>query len=272
MAHRVKRCLRNRLFRCLLWISIALLPAVFVSAANAAATVQRVDEVSPQYWLGYITSYRLNEKYSLWNDWHYVPTSFFVSRHGLTRHLSQQVSISGGYAWSLLTTPGSGSDRLDRFEHRPWAQLLMTIPLGTKYTFTHRLRYDARFKQNVTNGETDTGFVFNHRVRYMMSFRRPITGLRLWDQIPFAVVGNEVLVNFGENILGNQIDQVRTYVMLGYQTGNITVQGGYMYRYVPASTAGTFYHYHTTTLWVTHTFGGYKPAEADHDDLLHRDP
>lgn len=246
--------------------------AVFLLSFLPLGAATRTDETSAQYWLGYITSYRLSERYSLWNDWHYVPTSFFVSRHGVTRHLSSQVSVTGGYAWALLTTPGSGSDRLDRFEHRPWAQLLLNIPLGTKYTFSHRLRYDSRFKQNVTNGETDTGFVFNHRLRYMIAFRRPLTGIRLWDQTPFAVVGNEVLLNFGENVLGNQIDQVRTYIMLGYQTGNITIQGGYMYRYVPASAPATYYHYHTTTLWVTHTFGSAKPVETDHDDLLHRDP
>ena len=256
----------------LLWISMAI---GVLSSAPAAGAVTRTDEVQPQVWLGDITSYRFNEKYSLWNDWHIVPTSFFVSRHGLTRHLSQQVSMSGGYAWGFLPTPGSGSDRLDRFEHRPWAQLLMNIPLGTKYTFSNRVRYDARFKQNVTNGETDTGFVFNHRVRFMLSFRRPITGIRLWDQTPFVIVGNEILLNFAPQITGNQLDQTRSWVMLGYQTGNLTVQGGYMYRYVPSTTPATFYHYHTATLWVTHSFGSANAApkeQQDHDDLLHRDP
>jgi hypothetical protein len=245
---------------------------IFGSSARPLAAVARTDEVSPQAWLGYITSYRLSDKYSLWNDWHYVPTSFFLSRHGLTRHLSQQVSMSGGYAWGYLTTPGSGSDRLDRFEHRPWAQLLMNLPLGTKYTFSHRLRYDARFRQNITNGETDSGFAFNHRVRYMMAFRRPLTAVRLFNNTPFAVVGNEVLINFAPQITGNQLDQVRTWVMLGYQVNSMTIQTGYMYRYVPATAPATFYHYHTATLWVTHTFGSAKPAETDHDDLLHRDP
>ena len=100
-------CIKFRViapFKRLLWISIA---GVALSAISAAGAATRTDEVSPQVWLGYITSYRFNEKYSLWNDWHIVPTSFFVSRHGLTRHLSQQVSMSGGYAWGFLPTPGS---------------------------------------------------------------------------------------------------------------------------------------------------------------------
>ena len=265
-AHTLRRSAFRALFFSLGFFYVLLEPARSLHAAN------RTDEVSPQVWLGYITSYRLSEKYSLWNDWHIVPTSFFLSRHGVTRHLSPQVSVSGGYAWGLLTTPGSGSDRLDRFEHRPWAQLLMNLPLGTKYTFSHRLRYDARFRQNVTNGETDTGFVFNHRVRYMMAFRRPLTGIRLWNETPFAIVGNEVLVNFAPQITGNQLDQVRTWIMFGYQLPSMTIQAGYMYRYVPASAPATFYHYHTATVWVSHTFGTAKPVETDHDDLLHRDP
>mgnify|MGYP000846168500 CR=1 FL=1 len=251
-----------------------LLAFCIFTAVGSAHAVTRTDDVSGQYWLGYITSYRFSEKNSLWNDWHLVPGSFFVSRHGLTRHLSQQVSVTGGYAWGFLTTPGSGSERLDRFEHRPWAQLLMNIPLGTKYTFSNRIRYESRFRQNVTNGETDTGFVFNHRVRFMLAFRRPLTGLRLWDETPFVVVGKEFLLNFAPQITGNQLDQTRTWLMLGYQTGKITLQGGYMYRYVPSTTPATFNHYHTAVLWVTHAFGGAKPAEStqDHDDLLHRDP
>ncbi|MFZ5630267.1 MAG: DUF2490 domain-containing protein [Spirochaetota bacterium] len=248
--------------------------AAALSGASSLGAVTRTDDVSGQYWLGYITSYRFAEKFSLWNDWHLVPGSFFVSRHGLTRHLSQQVSVTGGYAWGFLTTPGSGSEKLDRFEHRPWAQLLMNIPLGTKYTFSHRVRYDARFRQNVTNGATDSGFAFNHRVRFMIAFRRPLTGIRLWDETPFAVFGNEVLLNFAPQITGNQLDQTRTWLMLGYQTGQVTLQGGYMYRYVPSTAPATFNHYHTAVLWVTHAFGGAKPAEStqDHDDLLHRDP
>lgn len=246
---------------------------VFLSVfAGNIAAVNRSDDVSAQYWLGYITSWRLSPKYSLWNDWHIVPTSFFVSRHGITRHLSQQVSFTGGYAWALLSVAGSGSDKLNRFEHRPWAQLIMNLPLGTKYTFSNRVRYEARFRENTAAGQIQDGFTFNHRLRVMLSFRRPLIGIRLWNETPFVVVGNEILLNFAEHITGNQLDQTRSYVMLGYQTGGLTIQGGYMYRYVPASAAATFNHYHTTTLWVTHAFGSDKPAETEHDDLLHRDP
>ena len=234
--------------------------------------VVREDNVDAQVWGGYITSYRINPQFSLWNDWHYVPGSFFLSRHGLTLHMLPELSASAGYAAGFLTIPGTSATRLNRQEHRPWGQLAMRFPLGKKYSISHRIRYDARFREAVADGQKTGGYLFNHRVRFMTSFRRPLTGIKLGEGVPFVTFGNEMHLNLGENILGNNLDQNRTWLMFGYQLQTATFQFGYLYRFIPTATAGKFNHFHTATLWVTHIFGIENAVTPADTDLLHRNP
>ena len=90
-----------------------------------------------EFWGAYISSVQLSEKYSLWNDFHLVTNSFFISRHGLTRHFGKALSLSGGYAW--LRTSTSFSDHLIRQEHRPWLQLEWVTKLSPKNNYRIQL-------------------------------------------------------------------------------------------------------------------------------------
>src|SRR5690606_28212607 len=152
---------------------------------------------------------------SLWNDAHYVPGSFFIGRHGLSVHLNEQITATGGYAWLFLSP--SFSDNLMRAEHRPWAQMVFNFSVGQKYQVHHRVRYDARFRQNVADDEIVAGYGFTNRVRFMTSIRRPLIGQVLGKQIPFITLGNEVLLNFGKKVYNNNLDQNRTWLMVGYE-------------------------------------------------------
>ena len=55
-----------------------------------------------QYWLGYMTSARLSEYYSWWNDVHFVEDGFIVARTGITRHLPNRIDVTAGYAHGWL--------------------------------------------------------------------------------------------------------------------------------------------------------------------------
>ncbi len=96
-------------------------------------------------WLGYMTSVRFSEKYSVWNDFHFVPETFGVARTGLTHHLGR-LNLTGGYAY-LWLTPGIGNPKLSRPEHRPWGQAFISTPISSSWVLSQRVRYDARFRQ-----------------------------------------------------------------------------------------------------------------------------
>lgn len=210
-----------------------------------------------QVWLGYMTDVKLNDNWSMWNDFHFVTNNFFIARHGLTYHLSKNVSFTGGYAWLFLST--SFSDDLDRKEHRPWAQLFVSIP-QEEWTLQQRIRYEARFKekvqgQNIIGNEYD----FTNRIRYMLNVRRKLDMEFFGNNKTFVSLNNEVLVNFGKNT-SNNLDQFRVSLFYGYPMKKATFQLGYMYRYVPGS-ANTFTNYHGLVLWISQNFDWSKKEQ-----------
>ncbi len=231
---------------------------------------------SEQIWGGYMTSIRLDKKWALWNDVHYVPTSFWINRHGLSYMFTEKIVGTFGYAW--LATATSASQDLVRYEHRPWGQINFLFPINATYSFNHRFRYDYRFRETIISGlgiPEKGNFNGYHRLRFMTSLRRPLIGSKLASNKPFISINNEILVNFGESITFNYFDQNRTWVNVGYQYKNFTFQVGYMYRFVQLGQAGQMAAYHTGLLWITHAMdvrnkkGILKEQDAQ---LLHREP
>jgi len=229
------------------WASVVLvfvliqLPFVSSAQPKTVATKQ-------QLWLGYMTSTKLNDSYSLWNDFHFVPEGFFVARTGLTFHL-KNTDLTAGYAFLLL--PQSPSDlSLKRKEHRPWAQAAFSFPLERSSSLIHRLRYDARFKQDVVNSQLTNNYTLTHRTRFLTAFKKMIlpSDERKWH--PYVVLADEVLLNFGESV-ANTFDQNRIQLSLGLQGKNIQYQLGYMSRFVQTD-ATRYTHNHTLLFWITH--------------------
>ncbi|MGF1636994.1 MAG: DUF2490 domain-containing protein [Cyclobacteriaceae bacterium] len=230
-----------------------LLTGLFFYINTAAAQQKEVTEQF-QSWVGYMTSTRITEKFSWWNDFHYVPGGFFVARTGLTYHFPQRVNITGGYGFLELPT-GSIGKELKRREHRPWGQLVVSNPISDNWSNTMRIRYDARFRKNIENGEIVDGYTFNHRLRMMASFRKQFPQLKPKDDwMPFLSLADEILINFGKNIVYNHLDQNRVTVTLGMQHKSLTMQVGYMNRFVQLASGNQFIMNHTAVLWMTHSF------------------
>lgn len=224
---------------------------------------EKINENEGQIWIGYMTSAKLNEHFSLWNDFHYASSNFFLARHGLTYKIGKQVSVTGGFAWGYLST--SYTDRLIRNELRPWGQLMFNSKLGNGWMTQQRIRYDARFKEKVENSEIVNGaYTFNHRLRYMFNIRKTLDGSDFGPGSTFLSLNNEILINFGKNIHSNNLDQYRASIFVGKTFDNMTFQLGYMYRYVPQSAANTYKNYHGITLWINHSFKSKKGT----DDLI----
>jgi hypothetical protein len=245
---------------------------LLLSLTSVLFAQEKINSTSTQIWGGYINSLRLNDKYSLWNDIHYVPESFIIVRHGISAHLTDQIIVTAGYAWLETAVPAL-NNQLKRFEHRPWGQLMLNLPVGEKYSIHHRVRYDYRIRQSLELGIPTNSFTPYHRVRFMTSIRRPIKGNKLGNKIPFVNIGNELLVNFGDAIVFNHFDQNRFWVMAGMQLNSVTFQLGYMHRFVQGRAGNEFNTYHTPVLWITHTL--YKKKSKDEsppEDLLHREP
>lgn len=235
---------------------------IFLSAGLAEAQNKTVH--NSQVWIGYMTSTKIAEKYSIWNDVHYVPESFAIIRTGLTRNVLSSGGFTVGYAF--LKLPVSPDTRLERNEHRPWAQLQFTAPLATQWSLTQRIRYDARFKQKIDDGELDEGFNFNHRVRLLFSIRKNIGNRSAHRVQPYLALSNETLLNFGREITYNTFDQNRASLSFGIQKKQIQYQVGFMNRFVQTGPA-RYASNQTVVLWVIQKFdltrllSGHRPVE-----------
>ncbi|MFN8692165.1 MAG: DUF2490 domain-containing protein, partial [Cyclobacteriaceae bacterium] len=183
---------------------------------------------------------------------HLVPHGFFVLRTGLTRNF-QPASITAGYAYLLLPLSAENQS-LKRKEHRPWAQIQATFPLPNGFSVSNRIRYDARFRQTVSNGELSDGYSFVNRLRLLISVRKSINVPDQAAWKPFVSLNEELLVNFGKEVTFNSFDQNRISLMVGASRANVQLQIGYMSRFVQTGYQ-LFVNNHTLVMWVTHRIG-----------------
>jgi hypothetical protein len=211
-----------------------------------------------QLWFGYMSTTKLNNRYSLWNDIHFVTQGFFIARTGFTRNF-ENASFTAGYAFLLIPISAKVTD-LKRVEHRPWAQAIFTVPLSKSLVFTQRTRYEARFRQNVKDTVITDGYVFTNRVRFFMSLKKTFMTGKETKFKPFVLVGDEVLINFGKNITYNTFDQNRIFFTVGLQRKNLSYHVGYMNRFVQTGSS-QFTLNHTVLFWVIHNFSWQKKAK-----------
>jgi hypothetical protein len=197
-----------------------------------------------EFWGAYFLRVELSQRFSVWNDFHFVPGSFFISRHGLSFHAHRNVAVTGGYAWLMTATPFSGN--LIRFEHRPWGQIESIMPMFERSVFRFRIRYDYRIRRNISDTEILNGYNSYSRIRFMNSIRFPLLSINE-RQIDFNVM-NETLLNFGRQIRSNNLDQNRIWLLFGFRIGNLTLIPGYEMRYIPGSTSNAIHH--GAALWL----------------------
>lgn len=219
------------------------------------------DTHKTEFWGGYITRTKLNNNWSLWNDTHFATESFFILRHGLNYHIDKNAIITGGYAW--LYTATSQTNDLVRFEHRPWAQFDIRVPLGKHLRFSHRVRYDFRIRKKLSGDEILDDFTAYHRLRFMNGIQIPLMTLDNGKKIDFNII-DEILFNLGsEKPKGNYFDQNRIWLLVGFSpVKDMRAMVGYVNRMAPAATPNDYNHRHGIAIWIIHSFDLSKKDET----------
>lgn len=224
------------------------LAAALVALGAIESAAQQGFEPPFEWWFGYISSARINARWSVWNDAHYSHQAFFITRHGLTYSPHRRIQITGGYAWLITAT--SFSRRLVRPEHRPWGQIEARLPLTDKLSYRVRFRYDARFRKRIAGVEILDDYVFYHRLRLMQGLRYDIGEWRS-RKIHFNLL-TEALTHHGREAPDQRLDQIRLFAMPGLSLKNATIMGGYHLRY--AIRGGAPVVRQGLTVWVVQQF------------------
>lgn len=209
-----------------------------------------------QVWIGYITSSRISDRISIWNDAHFVPESFLIVRTGATYHFNFSENVRGtstlGFARLWLYSRNDLTPT--RNEYRPWGQTTAAFNLN-KFTITNRLRYDARFRQRVENNVLLDDYQFNWRLRYFLMAKYPLSINTEKNTEWYVYSFNEVLFDLGNSITnGFRLNQNRFTVGIGYKVDNLKIQLGYLNMLRNPPVNGTKTIANTAMLMVFHKF------------------
>ncbi len=204
---------------------------IFKTACTQTKQTQKINQV----WLGYFNQTRFSDKWGLGADLHLrTKEDFFTNfsqsilRFGLTYYLNDITKLTVGYAY-VNTYPGDNHKDVTQPEHRPWQQIQWHNKYA-KIRTMQRSRLEERFRRKILDqSELGSGYNFNYRIRYNFFLLTPL-GPKGFQSHGFAfLVSDEVLVNFGKQIVYSYFDQNRFFLGFSYQTNKSdNLQFGYM--------------------------------------------
>ena len=175
-------------------------------------------------------------------------------RPGINYQFAPNWSASMGYGF-VRTYPYGELPAAHRFdEHRIWEQLLYKQEVaGLKWT--HRLRLEQRWIEELQKTGTHSDWREEQRVRYMLRTELPLTA----DKRFYVPVWDEVFLNFGSNIQGNHLDQNRVFVGLGWQVAKcLRMETGFMEQTVHKRGGKNWENNHTVSVWLSSNLPFFK--------------
>jgi hypothetical protein len=178
------------------------------------------------------------------NDF-FEDNNFYFLRGGINYSLNTKVTITGGYAHMWLA-PKNPSWNTFSDENRIYQQVQMNTKSGT-ISFIQRIRNEQRWQEIiVSNHETGKNRISN-RTRYLLSTNIPVFKKKT---APSLVISDELLIQFGKDLVYNTFDQNRFFVGIK-QTINpkLSFDFGYMNVYQQKITGYQYDMNHTLRLF-----------------------
>jgi len=222
---------------------------------------QKTVTTEEQTWFGVFSQIRFSQRWGLWTDAHLRLKDDFVGdlsqsivRAGPTFYITDDVRLTAAYAW-VNTFPADGHENISRPEHRPWQQV-QWFTRWPKVRLMQTMRLEERFRRKLLNDNAlGEGYSYNPRVRYGFALFLPLTKKGLNPGSLQFLLNNEIMVNFGKNIVYNHFDQNRFFVGLAYQINpHAQLQGGYLNVYQQLPSGDHFNKIHAVRLFYFHNF------------------
>lgn len=169
------------------------------------------------FWLMEITKIQLSSRWGLENELHLRIANWETKQQILIRPsvfylLNDQVKFHLGYTHIETYPYGEQPIPIRTPENNLWGQVTLDHVAGSLH-FSHRYRMEQRWTgKAITNGadsELD-GFIHKNRFRYRLTIKKSLTNKGL-----YAVIFDEIWLNFGENTALNRLDQNWFYMGLG---------------------------------------------------------
>jgi long-subunit fatty acid transport protein len=222
---------------------------------SISAFSQKTVERQELLWLKYSVDYQVNEKWSL--NYYIEDRNFikdFRSNHFLNaisakRKLKNNWTFGAGYLYFILTLPQDPEEEVwfTRQEHRPFQSISLTQKLGEKLTFGLRYQVEQRFRRNSNADGRLAGHNMELMFRQKASLKYAIT-----DKLD-AILYDEVMIHFGENVTTNTFDQNRLSLGLDWQMMEKFKRGlSYVHWYQQRGASESYYQRNITSLVLSH--------------------
>lgn len=242
---------------CMLVCMWAVATAVVAQQPTARQVNQQV-----QVWTSLNSTLHLTNRWGLMADLHIRRThgvadpSFYFARVGANWWLQDRFTLAGGYAHMWLAPATAGWSRFAN-EHRLYQQALMNSQIG-KAGLLMRFRNEQRWQQIMANDAFTGRWKFTNRVRYLMSFSFPVSK----QPGKLAVVlADEVLINFGRQVVYNTFDQNRIFLGVRHRLNkDWSYDAGYTHVFQQKPTGWQYDANHTLRLffYYNHDFRSQK--------------
>lgn len=222
------------------------------------ASGQKVTETDNQLWFGAFNQTRFSERWGFWADGHYRMKGDFVDDFGLfiirggpMFYLTDDVRITAAYGYIGIGPEGTRT--ITQPEHRPWQQVQWFVR-RPQARLIQAIRLEERFRRRIEEGSRlGDGYDYNPRLRYNFSLFLPLTKKKFAPGGLQFLLNNEVMFNFGKNIIYNHFDQNRFFAGLVYQVNpQVQIQAGYLNVYIQLPAGNVFRNQHNARIFYVH--------------------
>jgi hypothetical protein len=176
---------------------------------------------------------------------------FYFLRFGTNYWIQEKMTAAVGYGHTWFS-PSRSNWNTWANEHRIYEQFVFGSG-NSKTQITQRLRNEQRWIQKIENDQRTGDTKFVNRVRYLLSanfhiFKKP--------ELPTLVVADEILLNFGKDIVYNTMDQNRLFIGIKQNLNHhLSFDFGYMNVYQQRSSGYQYDMNHTIRLFFYYNGG-----------------
>ena len=239
---------------------------IFLFSIISFGQIQTEKEIhqQTQSWVSINTVTKFSEHWGIIADAHiraneiFKDNSFYFLRGGVTYIPNATVSITGGYAHMWLAPTKEGWTTFSD-ENRIYQQAQLNLKAG-KVSIVQRIRNEQRWQEKIINDEPTSENRFTDRVRYLISFNIPVFKNKM---APTLVVSDEILLQFGKEIVYNTFDQNRLFIGIKQSINpKWSYDFGYMNLYQQKATGYQYDMNHTLRLffYLNTSIKSNKPA------------
>lgn len=242
-------------FKTLYFILYFIFVIALIPLKIFAQPVTKVVNTQYQTWYSINSTMRLHKKWGIVADFHarrndfLADQNFYYFRAGVNYWVKNNLTVTLAYG-HLWLSPSQTDWKTIVQENRLQEQIQLSSKLK-KAAVINRIRNEQRWQQKIVNDSITGKLKFSNRVRYLLSFTLPVFKN---PHYPSLVLSDELLVQFGKEIVYNTFDQNRFFIGIKQPVcKSLSFDFGYMLVYQQKASGYQYDKNHTLRLFFYYT-------------------